>query len=609
MNLRGQELCEVADFATIAGRYWPGVWPEDMRDQVEEALRAAAGGETRTFRGPCRTGGGHERWWHVIVAPISSSALHPPTRLLVHSRDITEELKTRSLLDSIVKNVPLILFAKDLNTDQFVLTNDAAQANMGLSESCVGKTTADLLPPEYAAASRLIDLEVVRSGTPNVAEGDFPRPDGQSRRVRTTKIGVRDHEGAPYILGIAEDITDAVAAQQKLEQALADAEAASKAKSEFLATMSHEIRTPLNGVLGMAHAMAQDSLSEPQKERLRVIRRSGETLLAILNDVLDLAKIEAGKLELELEDLDLEELIRTAAEPFIAPARAKGLAFDLTIDDGARGAFTGDATRLRRILFNLLSNAVKFTDRGRVGLEVAYRDGELSLRVEDTGPGIPAGQLRAVFDEFVQVDASISRRFGGSGLGLSICRRLVELMGGAITVQSELGQGSTFIVAVPLARVEAAKAAPIVDDTLAAAPGGDWAPRVLAAEDNEINQLVLTTLLGHFGIQPHIVGNGLEAVDAWEAGVWDLILMDIQMPHLDGIAAAKAIRFREGATGRARTPIIALTANAMTHQIADYTAAGMDLVVAKPIQPQQLFAAVARALGEGHVEAEADAAA
>jgi signal transduction histidine kinase/ActR/RegA family two-component response regulator len=370
------------------------------------------------------------------------------------------------------------------------------------------------------------------------------------------------------------------------------AESANAAKSTFLATMSHEIRTPLNGVLGMAQAMAGDELSDRQRDRLSVVHRSGEALLAILNDVLDLSKIEAGKLELEQMEFELAEVARGAYSAFTALANKKGLSFALDIEN-ARGRYLGDPTRLRQILYNLISNALKFTEQGEIRV-TALRQGEiLEISVRDTGVGIPPESLSKLFAKFDQLDSSTTRRFGGTGLGLAICRELAQLMAGEISVASELGLGSTFTLRVPLRYLGEEKAVATVPEALSEQPA--IALRVLAAEDNAVNQLVLKTLLHQMGVEPTVVDNGQLAVAAWETGDWDVILMDIQMPVMDGLTATAQIRAREAAEGRARTPIVALTANAMSHHVEQYSAAGMDSHVAKPIQAAELFAALTRA--------------
>ncbi len=384
------------------------------------------------------------------------------------------------------------------------------------------------------------------------------------------------------------------------------AEGANEAKSAFLATMSHEIRTPLNGVLGMAQAMAAETLSPVQRERLDIIDQSGKALLAILNDILDLSKIEAGKLELEEIEFDLGDVARGAHSAFTALANKKGLSFALDIDQ-ARGVYRGDPTRLRQILYNLISNALKFTEHGEIRVIAVRIDDSLRFTVADTGMGIPPEALAKLFGKFAQVDASTTRRFGGTGLGLAICQQLSRLMGGVIEVDSELGRGSTFTVILPMPRVgEEKPATPLPSPDV---QPSDSSPglRVLAAEDNTVNQLVLKTLLHQIGVEPVVVGDGAEALEAWEAGHWDAILMDVQMPVMDGPTATRRIREREQQTGRRRTPIIALTANAMSHHVAEYLAAGMDDHVAKPIEAGRLFQALQSAIEEP--EAEQDEAA
>ncbi|MFN3520727.1 MAG: ATP-binding protein [Phenylobacterium sp.] len=378
----------------------------------------------------------------------------------------------------------------------------------------------------------------------------------------------------------------ALAAARRAETA---AEAANAAKSAFLATMSHEIRTPLNGVLGMAQAMDADALSPHQRDRLAVIRQSGQTLTALLNDILDLSKIEAGQVELESISFDLEEVLRAGAAPFAAAAAAKNVALRLDVAADAAGAYEGDPTRLRQIVHNLVSNAVKFTEAGGVTVQAGRREQQLVLSVTDTGAGIAPDQIEKLFDKFVQLDASTTRRHGGTGLGLAICRDLCALMGGSIEVRSAPGEGSTFTAVLPLPRL-----APRARDADAARPAPEVSRelRVLAAEDNAVNQLVLQTLLKQAGVEPVTVGDGAKAVEAWLAADWDVILMDVQMPVMDGLSAVREIRAREAASGRRRTPVIALTANAMTHQIAELRSAGMDAHVSKPIDVAALFAAL-----------------
>jgi signal transduction histidine kinase len=373
-------------------------------------------------------------------------------------------------------------------------------------------------------------------------------------------------------------------------QARDRAEAGDRAKSEFIANMSHEIRTPLNGVLGMAQVMEAHDLSPAQRDRLRVMRESGAALLTLLNELLDFAKIEAGKLEIENTPFDLERLVRQVASTFEGLAGTKGLELAVSVAPEAEGAWIGDALRIRQVLSNLVSNAVKFTDRGGVTLTASMDAHGLRFRVVDTGIGLAAAQIPGLFDKFIQADASTTRRYGGTGLGLSIVRALVELMGGQIVVDSTPGEGACFTVALPLARAAGSVVEPTPSAAVVPWPGASL--RILGAEDNSTNQLVLSALLEPLGAEVVLVANGRDAVAAFEAGRFDVVLMDVQMPEMNGLDATRAIRALEAREGRPRAPVIALTANVMGHQLDSYLAAGMDGHIAKPLDVAALYAAL-----------------
>jgi signal transduction histidine kinase len=384
------------------------------------------------------------------------------------------------------------------------------------------------------------------------------------------------------------------------------AEEASRLKSQFLANMSHEIRTPLNGVLGMVQVMEHEAATPLQIERLKTIGDSGQALLQILNDVLDLSKIEAGELDLRPGEFDVADLAERTCALFRAAAEAKGLRVTCTVDAAAAGVWLGDDQRLRQVLSNLLSNALKFTDRGEIGLAVERRGEALSFAVRDSGIGIAADALPKLFNKFSQVDESNTRRFGGTGLGLAISRELAQLMGGDVEVESVPGAGSTFRVTLPLQRIGAA---PAHTPALAAEPPSapqvhDRPIRILAAEDNLTNQKVLAALLGPLGVELTVVGDGQAAVDQWGAAPCDLVLMDIQMPGMSGVAACHLIRAAEAERGLAPTPIIALSANAMSHQVDAYLAAGMTAHVAKPINARALYQAIEDAVAGGPASPE-----
>jgi signal transduction histidine kinase len=367
-----------------------------------------------------------------------------------------------------------------------------------------------------------------------------------------------------------------------LAKARDEALAANRAKSTFLSVMSHEIRTPLNGVLGMVHVLLKDAPTEQQRSRLEIVRESGDALLAILNDLLDISRIEAGKMSLESIEFDIREVLSGAYAAFTAIANKSGLSFILDIEPAA-GIYLGDPTRVRQVAYNFLSNALKFTQEGRVVLSARLVGGGLEISVLDTGIGIANDRLDRVFDPFVQADASVNRHYGGTGLGLGISRDLAKLMGGSIRVESELGKGSTFTAFLQIPRLrDATETLRVVnDDEPVASQEIVQSLRVLAAEDNLVNQLVLRTLMEQFGITLTVVDNGKLAVEAWERQTWDIILMDMQMPIMGGVEASRFIREQERATGRTKTPIIAVTANAMTHHMSEYESAGINGIVSK----------------------------
>ena len=377
------------------------------------------------------------------------------------------------------------------------------------------------------------------------------------------------------------------------------AQVANQAKSEFLANMSHEICTPMNGVIGMTDILLDTKLEQSQRETAETIRSSAQALLTVINDILDFSKIEAGKLDLEAIEFAPRELLDQVVRMMRVSAEAKGLELTGWVAESVPAVVRGDAGRLRQILVNLCGNAVKFTERGSVTVSVDAAQVEscrtkLRLEVRDTGVGIPADRVHALFKPFSQVDASTTRRYGGTGLGLSIVRRLAELMGGEAGVESSAGVGSTFWFTACF-EVASEQSANVVDTvsvpTVLSAKAGK---RILLAEDNVVNEKVATRFLEKLGYVVHAVPNGREAVDAWARGGYDLVLMDCQMPVLDGYAATREIRAREN--GGARIPIVALTANAMKKDELECRQAGMDDHLAKPLNREALARCLAQHL-------------
>ena len=408
------------------------------------------------------------------------------------------------------------------------------------------------------------------------------------------------------------------------------ADDANRLKSEFLANMSHEIRTPLNGILAMAQVMAADDLLPGQRDRLAIVRQSGDSLLDVLNDILDVAKIEAGRLTLDRMRFNPDQVVRQTVAAFTPMAETRGLSLELRTEGEVTRLRLGDTARIRQILNNLISNGLKFTISGGVEILLSVEDEALHITVADTGVGIPPDKMPLLFQKFVQLDASPTRRVGGTGLGLAICHDLCAMMGGRIWVDETRSHGTAFHVLLPLpyATPEAPDAAsdgPAHVDAPGREDGGTPHPSepvapmpveievdaidqdapvltILAAEDNATNRLVLEAMISILGYDLDMVEDGQAAVEAWTQRDYDLVLMDIQMPVMDGMAAARAIREAEAASGRRRTPIIAVSANAMEHQIRSYHDLGIDAVVPKPIELALLHEAIVAVLS-----AEADA--
>lgn len=464
-------------------------------------------------------------------------------------------------------------------------------------EDVTGRQFIDFVAPDsrdMVLANRAVRM---RGGTaPDEYELDVIHRDGHPVTV-LIQVGMLPESGTAIVSAV--DITARKRTEEALRQAKEAAEQASRVKNEFLANMSHEVRTPLNGILGMAELTLLTGLTGEQRENLEMIRESGRNLLAILNDLLDISRIEAGRMALETSRFSLRDVLHAVEATYRHQAEAKGLDLEFDMTGPGMDDLLGDDGRIRQVLSNLVGNALKFTPAGSVRVSAWLLDSppgaarRLLFCVRDTGVGIPAELLDMMFEPFTQADGSFTRRYSGTGLGLGIVRRLVRLMGGVIDVDSEPGQGTAVWFTVPLLPGGAAAPQPEVRPAEADAPR---ALRVLVAEDNVVNRIYAERLVRELGHSAVAVADGHEALRVLAGGGFDLVLMDVQMPGLDGVQATRSIRAGEVPGVDPALPVIAMTAHAMKGDREVFLDAGMDEYVSKPVAPQDLRAAIARAV-------------
>jgi PAS domain S-box-containing protein len=452
----------------------------------------------------------------------------------------------------------------------------------------------DLVHPDDREALKNTVATAIRELKPYVIEYRIKHRDGRERYMWGSGGAVRDSHGElKYLDGVILDLSERRQMEQELRAAKERAEQAAAARAAFLANMSHEIRTPMNSIIGFSDVLLQGEMTGDQRRQLLIVSGAARSLLRLLNEILDTAKLDKGLVELELRDFNLQQLVDEVSSTLAASARARGLALQVRYENTLPQRFHGDALRIRQVLTNLMSNAVKFTIHGSVTLGVADLSDQVHVTVRDTGIGIAADRLEAIFDPFTQADPSMSRRYGGTGLGTTISKQLVELMGGRIWVESTLGEGSCFHVLLPLPAAPDAIEQTQRHRRIAALPP----LRILAADDAPQNLELLTLLLGAHGHTVVPAHNGLEAVQYAAAQRFDIVLMDVQMPDMDGHAATRAIRAQEAERAAPRVPVIALSASVLSDDRRAALEAGMDAFVSKPVDLVELSLQMARVLG------------
>lgn len=571
-----------------------GVHPDDMAALLESIRRAVVASSNWSFEGRFLLSDGSIKWWRAY------SALSKATdKELIYDGIILDISADKAVKEELrVSNGRLELAFAASNDG--IWDYDLAMDTMWFSprwKAILGYEDGEfendrkaweeaILPEDREDVFRLIEAYVAGEIDVYSATRRYRHKDGSIRYLLNRATSVRDETGnIVRLVGAATDVSELIKAREQAVQA-------SKAKSMFLANMSHEIRTPMNGVLGLAQLLAQSDLKSDQRALVDSILAGGESLLAVISDVLDLSKIEAGKLVLDPSPCIIADQVRELAQQYATLAAAKGLAFQVYLPTEPIPSLLVDAPRLRQVVTNLVGNALKFTQSGSISISVTYKDGKLAIEVQDTGIGISKDRQQAVFDSFTQEDASTTRHYGGTGLGLTISRNLVLLMGGEMGFRSELGRGSTFWVEIPAKVCE-----PVyeTEERVGNPKAPRFSGRALIAEDNEINVLVARGLLEGAGVTVDVARDGVEAVKMAMEVRYDLIFMDLHMPNMDGAEATKAIRQLE--LPGYHIPIVALTAAAQSEDVETCLAAGMDRHISKPFKFQDILSLLAEFLG------------
>ena len=567
------------------------VHPDDVERTIGEAASLEGGKGTLNFHNRYRCADGSYKWLHWTSVMRDGTFYCVARDITLLKESVNRALEAEQQIKTLINSTPFLLWAADRD-GRFTMSEGRGFAALGVKPGqLVGGSVFDLASEQPKVADCVRKALAGETLTTEISI--------VNRIFRATYSPLMDSAGTIIgVVGAAMDITDEVQVQSKVAELVAAREAAiaaAKLKSEFLANMSHEIRTPINGVMGMTGLLLDTKLDDQQRDFAQTILRSGESLLTIINDILDLSKIEAGKLEFEDIDFSLSELVNDVTKTLSFAAGEKGIDLRLDRSSLVPDDLRADAGRLRQILTNLVGNAIKFTPKGHVTIRVrreSENEGVVRLKFEvvDTGIGIPREALEKIFEAFSQADSSTTRRFGGTGLGLSISKRLVEQFGGSIGVRSEVGRGSTFWFTVDVKKAQAPSR------TRAEAGETSFTSkryRVLVAEDNAVNQRVAVAMLTKLGLYADVAADGNEAIRALENAPYDLVLMDCQMPECDGYEATRRIRASRRVSN-ACVPIVAMTANAMSGDAEKCIEAGMNDYVSKPISSEKLASLVAK---------------
>lgn len=568
--------------------------PEDIQRVAQEVLAEITQGRNYTVEYRLYDRQGEEHWiWESGSAVLDEQGERKWIDGVL--LDITESKLRNAEFESTVTAIRRALAVVEFDLQGLLLTaNQNYLELMGYRlEEVQGQHHRMFCTAHYAGSSAYQEFWA-RLGRGELDSGEYLRlgKGGREVWIQASYNPIFDADGKPFkVVKFATDLSQRREMEEALRDAKESAEQAAEAKTTFLANMSHEIRTPMNAIIGFTELLLDTRLDEMQRRHLGTVRQAARSLLGLLNDILDTAKLERGALELESLDFSLVELCRQVCAALRLSAEAKGLSLSLDYQAGLPEHFKGDPLRIQQVLTNLLGNAVKFTESGWVRLEVSGAPGALNLAVRDSGIGIAADRLQHIFDPFAQADATMSRRFGGTGLGTTIARQLTELMGGRIEVQSRLGEGSLFRVELPLPAGEAFSAAPLA--------GGPQLPslRILVADDVPQNLELLKLTLGQQGHEVVLAHDGEEALAAFLGGRFDLLLMDVQMPRLDGLEATRRIRQHERDNALAPTPIIALTASVLEQDRRAAREVGMNGFASKPLEMDRLLVEMAAVLG------------